>query len=112
MLKVSERDNYVIVSIQGDGDMRVLVDLVKKYPGKQILVSVGHEITAEEIEAMQQDPLDFGKVCIDNLLLSFNTIGGDYSGDASARRAVIPPTPSNNPQIGRFGQMKRPGRKR
>lgn len=109
MLKVRERDDYVIVSIQGDGDMRVLADLVKKYPGKQILVSVGYEVTEEEIKAMQQDPLEFGSLT-DSLLLGYKTIGGDYLGDSLIRRHRIPPTPSNNPQIGRYGPSKRPSR--
>lgn len=109
MLKITERDNYVIVCTEDASNLEELVGLAKKYPGKQILISVGYEITEEEIKAMQQDPLDFGRMS-DNLLLSYPALGGDYRGDSLIRHHRIPPTPSNNPQIGRYGPSKRPGR--
>jgi len=110
MLKPTIRDNYVIVCMQSPDEMEELAALVKEHPGKQIMLSIGYEVSEEEVLTMIANPLDgYGE--LDNLL-SFKTIGGNYSGDTLMRRSVIPPTPSHNPKADRYGQVSRKGKRR
>jgi hypothetical protein len=113
----------VLVHLKEGEDLKCLLDIVKENPNRQILVSIGEQtiddVLAEAKKVTDNNNHVFDPSLIENLFAldvkdtaAMRRIGGDYSGDALMRRGVIPPTPSNNPQIGRLGQVKRLSRKR
>lgn len=105
MLKVKELDNgMVYVSTQGDADLRVLPDLIKRYPGQQILLSIGSELTDVELNAAIENPLELKGA--DNLLLKFQAM----DRGPVVYQTRIPLTPSKNPKLGRYGPSFRRGK--